>query len=422
MRPRFLLALICLFSVARSTLVAQSHLDLRQEAQQAYQRKDYAAARAATEEALRLRPDSPRYLHNLAALAVLTDDQPAALAYLRRLATLGVVTPIERDPDLAPLQGTREFTDVLALFAANREPRGKLDLFAELPGRTGIVEGIAFREKTGDLFLGDVHHRCIWRRDRAGQLTRFSAEDEALLGIFGLALDEARGALWAATTALPEMSGYDDELKGHAALAEFDLRSGELRRLIPVPLDGRDHGLGDLALAPDGTVYASDSKAPVVWKYTSGAEELEKVVDSPVLSSLQGLVLERTTLIVADYSHGLLAIDLPTGNITALSAPPNTTLLGLDGLVALADRTTLIATQNGVTPQRVLHLTLSPTLDRVAAVKVLASGHSDLVDLSLIALVNDRPTFIANAGWEAFETSKIKPPPARTVRLFQTDP
>lgn len=411
-------------ALALGPLLAATHLDLRREAQQAYQQKNYPAALAATAEALRLRPDSPRYLHNLAALSVLTGDQPAALNYLRRLAALGVVTDIERDPDLGPLQGTPEFLRLLELFAANRAPQGNAQLLAELPGRTGILEGIAFREKTGDVFLADVHHRCIWRRDRAGDLTRFSAEDESLFGIFGLALDEPRGALWAATAAVPEMSGFDPEFKGHAALAEFDLRTGELRRLIPAPLDGREHGLGDVALASDGTILLTDSKTPALWRYTPGADELEKLLESPAFSSLQGLIVQGKSLLVADYSHGLLLVDLPTGNVTALAPPPNATLLGIDGLAALSspDGLVLYASQNGVTPQRILRLTLSPDLAKIADVKVLAAAHPHLTDLSLLTFVHDRPTVIAGAGWDAFEAAKSKPPPPRTVHLFSTDP
>lgn len=413
-----------LLALATTPLLAavagKSHLDFRREAEAAYQRKDYAAALAATREALALRPDSPRYLHNLAALCVLTGDKPAAFDYLRRLAALGVVADIERDPDLAPLQGTPEFLRLVAQFAAHREPRGAVEPLAELPGVTGLIEGIAFNAKTGDVFLGDVHHRCIWRRTRAGELVRFTAEDEALFGILGLAVDEPRNTLWAAMSALPEMAGFEPDLKGHAALAEFDLRTGELRQIVPVPVDGRDHGLGDLLVAPDGTVYATDSKSPIVWKYTPGSEDIEIAVESPAFASLQGLILERTTLVVSDYSHGLFAVDLPTGNVTALAPPENSTLLGIDGLVAIPGG--LVAIQNGVTPQRVLQLTLAPGLDKITQVQVLAAALPHLTDLALITLAEDRPTFIAGAGWDAFESAKTKPPPARTVRLLQIVP
>ena len=395
----------------------KSHQDFRADATAAYQRKDYAAAKAAITSALQLRPDSPHYLHTLAALSALTDEPKAALESLHRLAALGVVTNIQRDPDLASLQGTPEFARILNDFAANRAPQGETDVVAELPGLTGIIEGIAFRARTGDLFLGDVHHRCIWRRDRTGQIARFTAEDEELLGIFGIAIDETRNALWAAMTALPEMSGFTAELKGTAALAEFNLATSELRRVVPVPGDGREHGLGDLLIAPDGTVYATDSIAPVIWKLAPDAEELQKVVDSPVFGSLQGLVLEQRTLLVADYVNGLFTVDLGTGNINALAPPKNTTLLGIDGVVAIPGG--IVAVQNGVEPQRVIRLTLSPGLDVISGFAVLASALPNVRDLCLVTLVNDRPTFVAGSGWDGFDPAKAKQPPAHTVRIFQ---
>ena len=396
---------------------AKTQEDFRAEAAAAYQRKDFAAAREAMLGALALRPDSPRYLHNLAALCARLDESAAALDYLRRLVALGVAPRIERDPDLGSLQGTTEFAQILQQFAEIRSPTGETEIVAELPGRTGVIEGIAFRARTGDLFLGDVHHRCIWRRDRDGQIARYSAEDEELLGIFGLAIDEQRNALWATMSAVPEMSGYASEMKGYAALAEFNLATSELRRVVPVPIDGRDHGLGDLCVGPDGTVYATDSKAPVIWHLAPDAEELQKSADTPIFGSLQGLVIERRTLLVADYMNGLFTVDLATGNINALTPPKNVTLVGIDGVVTVPGG--IVAIQNGVEPQRVIRISLTADLDAVTSVSVLASGLPQLTDLGLVTLVNDRPTFIGSTGWEEFEHAKGKPPAAHTVRIFQ---
>lgn len=403
----------------RAQTPGPSHLDLRAEAHAAYQRKDYAAALSATREALKLRPDSPRYLHNLAALHTLTGDTSAALAHLRRLAALGIHTDVARDPDLASLQGTSEFAEVLGLLAANLEPRGTLGELAELPGRTGILEGIAFRERTGDLFLGDVHHRCIWRRTREGEVSRFTAADVDVAGIFGVAVDEARQTLWATMAAVPQMEGYEPEMKGFTAIAEFDLRTGELRHISPVADDGREHLLGDLTLAPDGTLYATDSRSPVVWQVAPGAEEPTRLFDLPGFQSLQGIALIGRNLIISDYSNGLVVIDLAARQISALVPPENTTLLGIDGLVAIPGG--VVATQNGTTPQRVLRIMLSPGADRITDVQVLASGHRTLTDLSLITLVQDRPTFIAGSGWDALEGTRARAPAAHAVRLLQVE-
>ncbi|MBI5691784.1 MAG: hypothetical protein HZC55_17005 [Verrucomicrobia bacterium] len=397
----------------------RSHLDFRADARAAAARKDFAAARAATRAALERRPDSPLYRYNLAAFSALLGERDAALAALDRLADLGVYLPAERDPDFASLQGTPPFRRVLERLASHRAPRGQVELVGKIDGRAGIIEGIAYREATGDLFLSDVHLRGIWRRDRGGQVTRFSVEDEGLLGLFGLALDEARGALWAAMAGVPEVSGYTSEWRGAAGLAEFDLRSGEVRRIIPVPDDGRDHALGDLLVAPDGTVYATDFKAPVIWKFAPGAEEMEKVVDSPRFASLQGIALRGRTLLVADYSHGLFALDLASRALHQFTPPPNATLLGIDGLILAADG--LVATQNGVEPQRVVKFALNAELNALTGCTVLAAGLPDLQDLSLVTLMNGRPVVVAGAGWEGFDPAKSPAPAPHVVRLFQVE-
>jgi sugar lactone lactonase YvrE len=415
---RLALALLALTGPLSAADAFRSHVDLQREATAAYERRDFPAALKAMQAALELRPDSPRYLHNVAALSALTRDADGALAALRKLAALGVSRPIDRDPDLGALQGTPPFLAIVGQLADNRSQQGEADVFAELPGRTGIYEGIAFRPRTSDVFIGDVQNRCIWRRDVDGRVARFTSDDDELLAIFGIAVDERRNTLWAAMAAVPEMTGYTEDMKGQAGLAEFNLHTSELRRVIPVPGDGRDHGLGDLVVANDGTVYASDSKAPIVWQLAPGAEEMFMLVESPQWISLQGLALVERMLIIADYQNGLFAIDFTRNNaVRAFAPPPNTTLMGIDGLVSLP--TGIAAIQNGTEPQRVLKITLAPDLQTIATVTVLAAAQPNMTDLGLATVINDRPTFIAGAGWETSEGPTAKQTRGRTVRIFQ---
>src|ERR1043165_7613815 len=113
-------------------------------------------------------------------MSALTGDEASALKHLRSLAELGVYLPAQKDGDFGALQGKPDFNAVLHALNDNREPRGHAEVAIDLPGRTGIIEGIAHRDRTNELFLGDVHHRCIWKRDARGQVTRFTEEDDDL--------------------------------------------------------------------------------------------------------------------------------------------------------------------------------------------------------------------------------------------------
>lgn len=392
-------------------------IELREEARAAASRGNLDAARRLLGQALAAQPDSPAVLLELAAVAARQDDGPAAIAALEKIAALGAAPPVERDPRFASLQGSAPFRRVLQAFSRLREPAGIAEELTSLTGRTGILEGIAWRARTGDLFLGDVRHRGIWRRDREGRVARFSAEDESLLGIFGLAIDETRGLLWAAMSAVPEMEGFSPEMKGAAGLAAFSLATSELVRVVEVPDDGREHGLGDLHIAEDGTVYATDAKAPVIWKLEPGAEELQRFAEERSLVSLQGIVRWRDDFLVADYQRGLLAVSAVDGRFRQLLPPPGASLVGLHGLVATPAG--IAATQAGITPERVVLIVPSDAEDRVSSVAVLASGHPGLNDLGLITLVNQQPTWVSGAGWDAPVTTPAANR-GRTVRILQT--
>ncbi|MBS0632733.1 MAG: tetratricopeptide repeat protein [Verrucomicrobia bacterium] len=415
---RFLLAFLACAALASAT-PAKTHLDYRREFTAAYNRQDYPAALAAVEAALLLRPDSPRYCYQLAVVEARLGHPAAALAALRRLADLGVSLPIENEEAFAALRTTPEFAAVLKSLASHRAPAGRVTPVFDLPGMAGIIEGVAFRPGTGDWFFGDVHERCVWRRAPDGHFSRFSPPGDAFFGIFQLALDEPRGLLWAATTMLPESAGYTAADQGRAALVALDLATGKLLRTCPLPADQRDHVLGDLLVTPDGTVYATDSTAPLLWRLAPGDTAPQPFLESPDFISLQGLALlpGGKKLLVSDYANGLWLVDLAARSARPVAPPPHATLLGLDGLL-LAKNGTVLAVQNGVAPQRVVRLTLSPDASRVAAFNVVAAALPDLDDLTLLAATPAGPVVIAQSGWAAFADPK-NPAPPHTVRVFR---
>ncbi len=385
--------------------------------------KDFPTYLSKMEAAAALRPDYPRILVNLAAAQAANDRPDDAIATLNRLAALGANSPVEKSDEFASLRDRKDFQDVAARIAANMQSQGEGDVVFTLPEMTGLLEGVAWREKTGDFFFGDVFNRAIWLRTPDKKVRRFSAENAAF-GIFGLAVDEAGGSLWAATSAVPGMRGYTDELIGSAGLAEFDLASGALRRMIPLQAAGdhQTHVLGDLTLAPDGTIYLPDSGASVLWRLAPGAKDLEAFVESPEFLSLQGVVAtpDGSALYLSDYADGLLRISLPARTVHRLASPPDTTLVGLDGLVR-APNGDLIGMQNGLRPKRVVRIALDETGENVTAVTVLESAHLNMTDPTLGCLGPDGNLFfIGIGGWSRFEGGDVGPTPPRSVPIFRT--
>lgn len=388
---------------------------LMRAALQKAQAGDYPTALQTMQEAAALRPAHPAYLYNLACLQNLAGGHDTALSTLRQLATFGVYAPAAQDSDFANLADESAFQTIVAQFEANRRPRGETDAAFVLENQTGLIEGIAWREATGDWFFGDMHHRCIWRRTANGELAQFTSPAGIAFGIGGLAVDEMRGLLWAAGSIQNVTSGWSEANDGQCALLAFDLNTGELRHTYPLPEDSRSHATVDLALATDGTVYLSDSAAPIIWRLAPGSEQLENWFEDPRFRSLQGVALsaDGSALYVADYALGLFRIAVATREIDALTATDNT-LIGLDGLVRHGD--TLIAVQNGTNPFRVLRI--QPEFgSTVVDVSELAAAQPAMSDPTLGCVADGAFHVIGHAGWDKFSGNKPQTHDCAVLRI-----
>ena len=385
---------------------------------------DTAAYLAKMEEAVALRPDFPRMLVNLAAAQVANERPDDALATLGRLAALGLSSPVEKAEEFAALRPRKDFQALVKKLAANLHPQGAGEIAFSLRGVTGLIEGIAWRGKTGQFFFGDVNGRAVWVREgKEGVLRRFTPEGDELLGVFGLAVDEEAGVLWAATSAVPAMRGFAPDQDGTAALAEIDLGSGAVRRTIPIVRvagDRESHVLGDLAVAADGAVFLTDSGGPTLWRLAPGGVALERFMESGEFLSLQGIVLVSADVaVVSDHANGLLRVDLAGRGVRRLEAPPDTSLVGLDGL-ALAPDGKIFAVQNGLRPNRIVRLELEGIAEAVTSVTVLESGHITMAAPSLGCFAGDGDfLFIGNAGWTRFEDTGGEPSAPRSVPVFR---
>ncbi|MFZ9683091.1 MAG: SMP-30/gluconolactonase/LRE family protein [Cephaloticoccus sp.] len=371
---------------------------LMRAAVQSAQAGDFTAAVAGMEAAVAQRPGHPAYLYNLACMQALAGQSVAAINTLGQLAAWGLSAPAAQDGDFASLADNGRFQAVASRLTKNRAARGHAGVAFTLPAQTGVIEGIARRESTGEVFFGDMRARTIWRRNAAGAVTAFTAPNDRLAGLGGLAIDEARGLLWAAASAQEIMAG--DAPAEPNGLAAFDLTTGELRHWYPVPADDAPHATVDLTLGPDGALYLSDSAAPVIWRLAPDGAALAEWFRDPNLRSLQGLAwsADGAVLYVADYTLGLFAIDPTTRTAKAVPAR-NNTLVCIDGLVRDGDR--LIAVQNGVTPARVLAIAPDPA-GGAAAVTELVAGLPAMRDATLGCVTGEGYWFIAHAGWDKF--------------------
>jgi len=167
-------------------------------------------------------------------------------------------------------------------------------------------------------------------------------------------------------------------------------------RLAPATLG---HTLGDLAVGENGDVFVTDSNEPVLYRLRAGGDSLESI-RNPLFRSLQGIapVPGGKVAYVADYSHGLLRVDLETNRVTRLDDAPHSTSLGCDGIAW--DRGAIVAVQNGVTPARITRFVLDASGMRIVRADVLDRNSTVADEPTIGTIAGGEFVYVANSQWE----------------------
>ncbi|MGH7499310.1 MAG: SMP-30/gluconolactonase/LRE family protein [Gemmatimonadales bacterium] len=395
-----------------------------QGAVKAYEAHDYPAFLLHAKRAQELRPSHGGVTYALASAYALTGDDARAVETLRHFAALGYVADISADSDLAPLRGLPGYAKVRRELESNRKPMVRSIVAFTLPERDLLTEGIAYDPGSRAFFVGSVHHRKIVRIASDGRQTDFVAPGaDSLWAPLGMKVDPRRSVLWVASAGVPQMEGFAPGDVGRSGLFRFDAASGKLTGRFIIR-DNQQHTLGDLTIASNGDVYSSDSRAPLVWRVRAGIDTLERFLESPLLLSAQGLALtpDEHALYLADYSRGILRIDLATRRVALLPARPGVLALGIDGLYLAGGK--LIGIQNGVEPHRVVRLTLDARGDSLVGSEVLERLHPRYSEPTLGVIVGSDLYYVANSQWERFgetgtvaEPDQLQPPTILRLRL-----
>jgi DNA-binding beta-propeller fold protein YncE len=427
--PRFVLLALCL--ACPPALSAQAEADSARVAREAwrqavplFRRQEYAAARELMRRAYLAWPSQPVYVAGYAAVSARVLDTAATLEALTLLADLGLSADLD-GAEFAGLRAAPALREVARRLAANAAPMAESAVALTLAEPDFFPEGISHDPRSGAWYVGSIRRRKVTRVLPGGAAEDLVREgQDGLWSVLGVRADPVRSTLWVTTAAIPQGAGYLAADSGRSGIYAFDLGTGRLKGRYLLPNSPAGHLLGDLVVAANGDVYATDSRDPVIWRIRSGAEEAQEFLRHPLFRSLQGPALEPSgrTLYVADYSHGVLAVDLNTRQVRVLPAPPRTTVLGIDGLTWYAG--SLIAIQNGVSLPRVLRLQLDGPGQRILGVTVLDRNLTHATEPTIGTVWERRYFYVANSQWEAYDDGgrlrpgvRLMPPRILEIKL-----
>jgi len=333
-------------------------------------------------------------------------DTVAAMKWLKLYANTGLVKDLDADTLLAPVRGAPGWRELLARIAKNRDAVSHAKVAFIVPDSTFVSEDIAYDAARKRFLLSSIREgRVIAIKN--GKITTF-AEDSGGRSMMALVVDDKSGALWATASGLPET---EDSLAWDGTeVLRYDLASGKLLATYFVEADSGGNVYGDMTQARDGSIWFTNSVGGQLYTIRTPRDGIRMVVSDGTFPSPQEPVAlpDGKRVLVPDYVRGIAIVERATGKVSWLANDAHAALNGIDGMVLLGR--SLIAVQNGITPNRIIRLDLDATMTKIVRWSTLEANTPQLRDPTHGVLVGDKYYFIATSGWDRFAPDgKITP-------------
>ena len=381
-----------------SEAISASHnpSQLLQVANAAVARDQLDIAIQAMNRLVEIRPYHQGYALQLVALHAQANDLSNAFDRLYKLSEQGMAADLDAIPGLDSMRQYPLYAHIRDAMKEANDPVGKLSQVAQLDRDDFSASSVAM---VGEHYIvGSIRTGEVISVSESGE-TRVLVDAEAgrQLGSVSAMVPTADGEhLWLAVNDLAQHLGHDPADVSPPTLVKINL-DGEVLRRVSLPQAEQPGQLADIEVATDGTVYAVDQRHAAIYRAAIDAEQAELIGSAPRLTSLRAVTLvdDERKLIVADYSLGLIAMDLSTMQPSMLAASENLNLGGIESLAASGQ--VLMAVQSGFSPERILRLELDEAFNVVARGVVQAKAHPEFMYPMRGQIHAEQFIFVANS-------------------------
>ena len=351
---------------------------------------DAARAVAAIEGILKQRPEDGTLWFFLSRAQVQAGDLNGAIHSMENTAKFGDGFLPSRE-DFAPLWDHAEFRALRDRMEAKLPRLDYAGVAFTLEDRTLIPEGIAYDAPSHSFFVGSILQRKVLRIQEDGAIGGFVGLGGDLDSVLGIAVDSPRRVLYVVSTTALTTAG---EAKRRNAIVAYDVDSRRLLQRYDVP---GARQLNDVAIAPGGRVFTTDSASGAVYEIAvKGPGPTRELVPAGALRGSNGLAAsaDGKKLYVA-HSTGIAAVEIATGEVKRVENRTRETVAAIDGLYQWHGE--LIGVQNVTTPGRVIRISLSGDGAAITSVKTLLSHHHPRLDEPTTAVPTDHGLFVLAA-------------------------
>lgn len=308
----------------------------------------------------KLNPDAGDLRMALALTYAELGDKSKTYDLLLKMKDQGYGADLSDDPRFEKVTGTEAWTYVVQSLQVNLKPFGEGRVAFELPKGDTLFESLTWDPKRKKFLVGSVREGKIYLADMQGKLTEFisPADGSGLWSVYAMAADPDRDLLYVASTSSLYFKGFRQEDFNKTGIFKFKLSTGKLLNKYLLPTSQGTRAFSSITVGKGGQVFAADGLNHQI--FTIENDQLKLVIANPKLTSLRGLAVsdDGNMLYFADHMLGLFGADLKTGTGFSLAHDPATLVLGgIEGLYWYDG--TLIAIANGMSPKRVIRLTLT---------------------------------------------------------------
>jgi len=379
-------------------------------ATEATEQEDWTRAREAFKTGLELEPNVPALHIYAARTEARLGNEAACQSHLEAAVRLGATTDLASDEAYTAILDQPEFRELAQQLLTNGGPMDEAEVVHRFADAELWPEGITVDTITGDLYVGSIGRRAIYRLSPDGRVEEFgTSSKDGLMEVLGMWVDSRSRTLWAATG----FGEYNEPLDGPPRkneLIRYDLETGRIERRYAVP-DDELRLLNDVVVGPDGTAWATETLRGELFRVPPDGE-LEIFRRYPRLVYLNGIALssDGKTLFLGHYG-GLSRVSTDDGSIEAIRGT-DMALGMVDGLTRIDDGFVIVQNSRHVN-FRVVRVELGQDETVAEDLEVLDCGLPDGL-IPYTCAVHEGSVFVI-AGADFGLMDQDEPPPAPAV-------
>jgi hypothetical protein len=385
---------------------ARAQLDtLSNKVRAAHTRGDAASYLAGSKEMRKFLNDSPNGMLQVMSAQAFAGDSDGALDSFAQFIGMGQSNrQVFEAKAFDALRGSPRFLALQTEMAKNDDAIAAASAVFRMPEPGMVPEDIDYDPSTRRFYVSSVVDHTVLACETDGDCRVFDRAPEPW-PMMALKVDSRHRTLWATAVALKGFKSVPKASWGTSLVLLYDLDSGKLLHRVPGPAGTT---LGDMTLTTEGDAIVADNEGGL-YRVNRKTLRFDRLDSGEFVSpQTPAMCPGQRCVFVPDYVRGIAILDLETRQVSWLRSDGLHALSGIDG-VYLHGRT-LIATQNGTSPERVVRFTLDSTLRHVESESIIERATPTLGDPTHGVVVNSAFYYIANSGWDRLEDDATPKP------------